>query len=380
MAGSSILSKRTSIEETAGGGGAGGVHSSSSEYMKHDDEERTEMIPTGHNKLRRRSSTGSASAIVTMTGDVVCNNLDTTSPLDETQSNNGSDLSAGGDDVIAGEAVTLSRVSSASSFPYSASSGEDEEDDDQDSTSSWAKQEVLLINEDDDGGNNNNHQSSSKSNTTTKNPKTISTPPRTKKKTSGKSSTTTKNSKTITTSPTKTKKKSSGKSSTTAKNSKTITSPPTKTKKILIDDNKKDKVSFSKIYIREYPIIVGDNPSIMTGVPITIDWVHVSEINFEIDEYEELKPESRTMAQLRMPSSCRNGILQRQGFSSSDIKRGLRQANIIKGQRRRTAEGESLSSVHEVTERIKRATLNATFRRKQKTKERELLSRYQQKS
>ena len=327
MAGSTLLSKRTPIEEeeiTAGGVGVVGVG------------RHTNMELVG-NKMRRRSSTGSTS--VTMTGDVVCTNLDTTLPLDESN-NDGSDTSAGGG-LVVGEAEPIcerdrSTASSSSSFPPSVSSGGvvHDDDDDQYSSSSWGEQELLIHK---DNGNNNHNQSSGKKSTTSK-----------------------KNPKTKTTTPTSRTKKIS-------KNDNDHDH----------DDNKKDKVSFSKIHIREYPIIIGDNPSIMTGVPITIDWVHVSEIKFTIDEYEDFKPESRTMAQLRMPSSCRNGILQRQGFSTAEIRRGLRMANITKGQRRKTIEGESLSSVQETAERIKRATLNATFRRKQKAKERQLLSQFQ---
>lgn len=145
-------------------------------------------------------------------------------------------------------------------------------------------------------------------------------------------------------------------------------------------EKKVTSVSFSSLQIREYPIRVGDNPSIMTGTPLTIDWVHVNVINCGIDEYESGKPPPRTMVELRIPGKCRYQILKNQGFSQEEIRRGTRAANICRSQRTRTQDTMQLAPLQESLEKVKKATLNATFRRKRKSEERKLLKPYKSSS
>lgn len=139
---------------------------------------------------------------------------------------------------------------------------------------------------------------------------------------------------------------------------------------------KKTAVGFTKIQIREYPIVVGDNPSILTGTPITIDWEYVEEMEFAVDDYEQQKPTSRNMLELRLPAKYRDTILKQQGFSLKDRLQGRKAANITRSQRRRTAETMKLAPVMEMLELATRATLNATVRRSRKQKEREFLSQF----
>mmetsp|Transcript_43393 Transcript_43393/g.104874 ORF Transcript_43393/g.104874 Transcript_43393/m.104874 type:complete len:185 (-) Transcript_43393:75-629(-) len=139
---------------------------------------------------------------------------------------------------------------------------------------------------------------------------------------------------------------------------------------------KKSAVGFANIQIREYPIIVGDNPSIMTGTPITIDWTHVDEFDCSVDDYERTKPKSRNMMELRLPARNRDDILKAQGFSLKDRNAGMKAANTTRRQRRRTSNTMNLSAATETLEIAKRATLNATVHRSRKQKERELLSPY----
>lgn len=137
----------------------------------------------------------------------------------------------------------------------------------------------------------------------------------------------------------------------------------------------KKAVRFSTIQIKEYPIIVGDNPSVCRGVPITIDWTPLSEMQCSVDDYEEQRPKPRSTTELCMPSSRRADLLIRLGFSRQEVNKGTKAANIVRGRRRRTQETMKLSSGHETLERITRATLNATLRRGKKSKERVFLKR-----
>lgn len=137
------------------------------------------------------------------------------------------------------------------------------------------------------------------------------------------------------------------------------------------------KVSFSTLQIREYPICVGDNPAVTRGVPITIDWIHDSEVVCSLEEYEEVRPISRSMLELRMPNCCRVNSLRRLGFSRLEISEGTKKANITRYRRKRTCETLALSPVQEMLERAKRGTLNATFRRGAKRKERKMMNSFQ---
>jgi len=136
-------------------------------------------------------------------------------------------------------------------------------------------------------------------------------------------------------------------------------------------------VSFSQIQIREYPMIVGDNPSILTGVPVTIDWEHVEEMEFQLEDYEAARVQPpRSMVELRMPASHRDAILKNQGFSLAERNQGKKWANITKHHRKRTSATMALSEVAEAVENAKRATKNATWGRKRKQQERKYLQPY----
>ena len=112
-------------------------------------------------------------------------------------------------------------------------------------------------------------------------------------------------------------------------------------------------VSFSTLAMREYPIMVGDNPAVMLGAPLTIDWTYGGEITCSVDDYEKTRPKPRSMIELRIPASMRNDILKRSGYTRNEIMAGIKQANIGRGRRQRTKETMGLSSIEEGAERIR---------------------------
>jgi len=142
-----------------------------------------------------------------------------------------------------------------------------------------------------------------------------------------------------------------------------------------IKSNKK-RVHFGNLHVREYPIIVGDNPAVTLGVPMAIAWEHDGEVVCSVEEYEEMRPTPRSMIELKMPNSCRTEKLRNVGFSRKDIMEGTRLANIVRNRRKRTNETIKLSGAHELLERAVRATMNATVRRSNKQKERDMMSSF----
>jgi len=52
-------------------------------------------------------------------------------------------------------------------------------------------------------------------------------------------------------------------------------------------NEKVPKVRFSVVEVRQYPMILGDHPSVKKGLPVTLDWRHFDSNRYEVDELEE---------------------------------------------------------------------------------------------
>ena len=45
-------------------------------------------------------------------------------------------------------------------------------------------------------------------------------------------------------------------------------------------------VSFSDVEVRSHEMILGDNPAVTSGAPVTIDWIPQGEASYKISVYE----------------------------------------------------------------------------------------------
>lgn len=80
------------------------------------------------------------------------------------------------------------------------------------------------------------------------------------------------------------------------------------------------KVYFDQICIREYPIILGDNPAVSDGAPVTIGWDCLDEYNVNLSMYEYTKgPMRRTRKKLMLSSKKRIRFLVEAGYSPMEI-------------------------------------------------------------
>lgn len=125
-------------------------------------------------------------------------------------------------------------------------------------------------------------------------------------------------------------------------------------------------VSFSTLSIREYGIVPGDNPSVSFGCPLALGWEYDNELIVSVEDYEESKPASRAMFELRMPSSYREEKLRCCGFSRSEIQEGVKMAMVGRKQRQRSLETLHLASVEELVEKAKRMVFGGGRKRKEK--------------
>lgn len=134
-------------------------------------------------------------------------------------------------------------------------------------------------------------------------------------------------------------------------------------------------VRFADLTIRDYPIILGDNPGGISGPPLSIAWKHTGEITIDLDEYESGRPRRRDHVEMAIPESERLGLLKRVGYSKTEIVEGTRPVNIIRSQRARSREALALQPVSELMEKISRKAKNAVTLGAKKRSERKFLRR-----
>ena len=129
-------------------------------------------------------------------------------------------------------------------------------------------------------------------------------------------------------------------------------------------------VQFSTVTVRDFPRAMGDNPASSCGPSISIGWRHESECTVPLEEYEENRGPRRCGREMIIPVPIREALLREAGYSRAEIMKGVRDINIIRGQRRRTYETLHLQSFQLLTERISRKAWNVLTLGKNKRKER----------
>ena len=120
----------------------------------------------------------------------------------------------------------------------------------------------------------------------------------------------------------------------------------------------KKAVQFSTLEIRTYPLTLGDNPSVSSGPPLTLDWSHEMTHTFSVDAYEsQLAPpdDRRPLAAMARPASLRVAILcddARIGLRT--VQAAIREVEAVKRQRRRTVESLDRNPVSRLLRRAAR--------------------------
>lgn len=132
-------------------------------------------------------------------------------------------------------------------------------------------------------------------------------------------------------------------------------------------------VQFSDITIREYPIVLGDNPGGRKGPPLSIAWRHDNEVTVEVEKFERLRPNRRTKEEMIMPEHVRTDRLRQAGYSKLEIMRLTKPVNVARAQRRRTNETLHLEGLQHFTESFGRKAKNIMSFGKNKRQEKQLL-------
>mmetsp|Transcript_2299 Transcript_2299/g.3507 ORF Transcript_2299/g.3507 Transcript_2299/m.3507 type:complete len:391 (-) Transcript_2299:420-1592(-) len=117
---------------------------------------------------------------------------------------------------------------------------------------------------------------------------------------------------------------------------------------------------FSTTEIRIYPIILGDNPSVSDGPPITIDWNIITSKTIPVEEFERLVLTSKTRRGIEKAIACpysrkeRENMLRKSGYSLSDIEEGMETISKVKKKDRSRANSKIIYKLEEGAESARR--------------------------
>lgn len=114
------------------------------------------------------------------------------------------------------------------------------------------------------------------------------------------------------------------------------------------------KVTFDALEVREYPIVIGDNPSCEEGPPLTIDWAFDPNTHFviEIAQFELMRGERRCAEELKLDKPTRERVLLTTGTTQKEIVGCIRK--LRKDQHSRMVSRNQDDSMHEKVENASR--------------------------
>eukprot|EP00550_Attheya_septentrionalis_P009398 CAMPEP_0198297598 /NCGR_PEP_ID=MMETSP1449-20131203/37375_1 /TAXON_ID=420275 /ORGANISM="Attheya septentrionalis, Strain CCMP2084" /LENGTH=253 /DNA_ID=CAMNT_0043998579 /DNA_START=31 /DNA_END=792 /DNA_ORIENTATION=+ len=146
---------------------------------------------------------------------------------------------------------------------------------------------------------------------------------------------------------------------------------------------KTTKVSFSSVQVKLYPYILGDNPSVSKGSPLTIDWEPMAvRVYDSVDAYETARggeDARRDQVQLLIPADIRETYIRQTDYTPNERRLARKAINICKSHRKTTdAKDDKQSKSDYAIEKSVRAIRNVTWGRGSKQKERQLLEKARQ--
>mmetsp|Transcript_24472 Transcript_24472/g.45236 ORF Transcript_24472/g.45236 Transcript_24472/m.45236 type:complete len:423 (-) Transcript_24472:71-1339(-) len=100
----------------------------------------------------------------------------------------------------------------------------------------------------------------------------------------------------------------------------------------------KRNVSFHRVEVRNYRLCPGDNPSVTTGVPLSLDWSYDPTLSStqDFDDYESARGPRRTKADMRTTRSEREKRLRFEGYKRSELEEAAILAERAKSERNMT--------------------------------------------
>ena len=96
-------------------------------------------------------------------------------------------------------------------------------------------------------------------------------------------------------------------------------------------------VSFGLVRIYSHQCTLGDNPSVASGPPLTVQWKAFETHTLDVELYEKEKPEPRGKDAMILPRSLREAMLRKEGFSRGELKEATQEVDKIQLQRRKSS-------------------------------------------
>ncbi len=97
------------------------------------------------------------------------------------------------------------------------------------------------------------------------------------------------------------------------------------------------KVTFKTVEFHSHALILGDNPAVSIGLPVSIDWKAVESVILDLDEYETSRPPRRDMCSLILSKTMRVRMLLKEGYARSHMTEVENEIKVIKKHRRKNA-------------------------------------------
>jgi len=106
-----------------------------------------------------------------------------------------------------------------------------------------------------------------------------------------------------------------------------------------VDVDELHQVTFGIVEVHSHEIILGDNPAVSLGPPVTVDWQAFDSLLLTVDKFENTKIAApRKGPEMQIPKQMREDMISRSGASSrAELAQTLRQVNSIKKSRSLTA-------------------------------------------
>jgi hypothetical protein len=114
----------------------------------------------------------------------------------------------------------------------------------------------------------------------------------------------------------------------------------------------KKRVQFDTIEIWEFGMVLGDNPSVSDGPPVSMSYKPWRRKKCTVKTFEYRRLDRRSKESLRLSTTDREGILRRIGYSRRQIQRCSMRAKVGRNQRMLTIQQMILARKHAPSEGV----------------------------
>jgi hypothetical protein len=127
------------------------------------------------------------------------------------------------------------------------------------------------------------------------------------------------------------------------------------------------KIQFSTVEVRQYERVLGDNPGVSSGPPVSIGWKHFEDrtVVLPIDEYEYYHGAcTEDQCEMILTRFERETMPLELGYTEKELVQSIRENYKVKNKRRQTVNNIPLMEIEESLEKAKRSLKKVIARKK----------------